>query len=230
MKFALLLVLFGSAAWSNNTPNVSDNFFNRLMDDSIIIHENGLVQGAKARKKFVSSFLKASGPIDTYEQQFTIDVNSGLTYEIGEIRGQSGSFSVMFLKRKDQGSKIELLVIYEKSDAENPIDQLDKSRDQWMALCNAHKAEQLVSELYTSDAFYYNRGRLLRGTSAISQEYTYMNDPAYKLKLTPKHIVTVTAEIAFEIGRCSGSYPLPYMLLWQKQDDGEWKVLMDSNF
>ena len=99
-----------------------------------------------------------------------------------------------------------------------------------MELCNAHRASELVSTVYTPDAYYYNCGRILQGAEAISNEYSYMNSPQYSLKLTPKHVVFVTSNIAYEIGRCSGSYPLPYMLLWKKKSDGNWQILMDSNY
>ena len=69
--------------------------------------------------------------------------------------------------------------------------QLKKARKKWVKLCNKHKARNLVEELYTKDAIYYNRGRVLRGHDLISQEYSYMNNPSYSLQLNPKHIEMV---------------------------------------
>jgi ketosteroid isomerase-like protein len=120
-------------------------------------------------------------------------------------------------------------VIYEQKDVPDQPSELDESRTEWMRLCNAHQVDQLVSRLYASNAFYYNRGRLLQGTKAITKEYSYMSNPNYSLKLTPKHVAFVTPDIAYEIGQCSGSYPNPYMLLWEKEEDGRWVILMDSN-
>lgn len=114
-------------------------------------------------------------------------------------------------------------------DTENQSFEIDQSRKEWTELCNSHRADELVKRLYHSDAYYYNRGRLLQGTKSITTEYNYMNNPGYSLKLTPKHVAFVTSDIVFEIGLCSGSYNKPYMLLWEKHTDGNWRVLMDSN-
>ena len=103
---------------------------------------------------------------------FSIKVSSVLDYKIGEIQTNSSTFSVMFLRRKDNesGSKIELLAQYRKMDTENQSLEIDQSREEWMELCNAHQSEELVKQKYTTDAYYYNRGRLLQGTKSIAQE------------------------------------------------------------
>ncbi len=205
-------------------------FFDRLIDNSLVLHKDGLAKSKQEVKGYVSTFENTNGKVSDYRQDFTIEVNANLAYEVGEIQAGAKSFSVMFLNRKDRGLGIEFLVIYEVTGSENQSGGLDKARNKWMKLCNAHQAGKLVEQLYTKDAYYYNRGRLLKGTKSITAEYGYMNSSSYSLKLTPKHNKFVTPEIAYEIGRCSGSYPLPYMLLWQKQTDGTWKVMMDSNY
>jgi ketosteroid isomerase-like protein len=136
----------------------------------------------------------------------------------------------MLIRRKGENSGIEFLIMYKKTDPENQLTDIDRARKEWMKWCNSHQAGELVKNLYTKDAYYYNRGRLLKGTESITEEYAYMNSPSYSLTLTPKHVELVNSEIAFEIGKCSGSYPNPYMLLWKRQDDGNWKILMDSNY
>jgi ketosteroid isomerase-like protein len=178
----------------------------------------------------VSSF-SSSGKI-IYKNNFSISVKTGLDYEVGEIQTDKETYAVMFLKGKSEFSapKIEFLVNYKKVSSEKDKLDIDKQRNKWMELCNAHDAEELVKQLYTIESYYYNRGRLIEGTKAISAEYIYMNNPGYNLKLTPKHLVIVSSNIAYEIGQCSGSYPLPYMLLWKKQPNGNWQVLMDSNY
>ena len=233
MKHQIFVIaLYASVLLDAQSQKETGNeFFNQLTADALILSEDGLIRGTKKINAFVAEFVKSNRNTKAYKKQFSIPVNAQLAYEIGEIQAIENVFSVMFLRRKGTkaGSSIELLVIYKKVDAEDPLAAINRSRTQWMELCNAHKAAELVKELYTSNAFYYNRGRLLQGTKTISAEYGYMNSPAYSLKLTPKHVAGITPTIAFEIGRCSGSYPNPYMLLWEKQADGKWQVLMDSN-
>jgi len=222
------VVIFGSlVANGQATIDFQNDFFNHLKPNINILTEDGLINNASEVKQFVSSFSET-----TYNKDFSIKVNASLDYEIGEIQSNLGSFAVMFLKTNasDAQSKIEFLIIYKKSKADYNFSAIDKSRLEWMSFCNSHEAKKLVKELYTPDAYYYNRGRLLKGTDALVTEYSYMNMPSYTLKLTPKHIVAVSSNTVYEIGQCSGSYPLPYMLVWQKQENGKWQILMDSNY
>ncbi len=214
------------------SSKISADFFSHLESDALILSEKGMIRGEGAISSFVSTFIEAQGNVKSYQRNFGIEVHKALDFEVGEIATSGQKFSVMFLKKTDnpKGGKIEFLVIFENKQTNLKASALDDPRNLWMELCNAHKANELVEDLYTPDAYYYNRGRLLQGTGAISTEYGYMNNPNYSLKLTPEHVVFVTSDIAYEIGQCSKSYNLPYMLLWQKQADGNWKILMDSNY
>ncbi len=229
----LLLTFFGSTAVQGQSKEGSSyEFLNQITKATIILSERGIIRGADAVNTFKSELIESGLKERTYEKKFSIEVTTDLAYEIGEIRAQSKSFSVMLVQKKDSktGPKFEFLVIYNKESANAEATGIDAGRTRWMELCNAHLAVELVKELYTADAFYYNRGRLLQGTEELSAEYSYMNSPTYSLKLTPKHVAFVADKIAFEIGQCSGSYPLPYILLWEKQSDGRWQVRMDSNY
>lgn len=222
-----LITLTGQAQ-----KEIAGPFFDHMMNEARILTKDGPIKGKENIRKFASGFSSTHGENISYKKHFSIEVNAMLDYETGEIQTESGLFHVMFLKRKEhpEGAKIEFLVIYKGGSPANDASAIEARRNEWMALCNEHKAGELVKELYTANAYYYNRGRLLQGTKALSAEYGYMNAESYSLKLTPKHVEFVSADIAYEIGRCSGSYPYPYMLLWQKQADGKWKILMDSNY
>ncbi len=228
----LVLAIIGSSFLSGQSQKGSqESFFDQLRSDAIILSEGGLIRGEEEIEEFVSDL--AGSPLQTYsyEKNFHVEVSASLIYEIGLLSSDSKSFAVMFITRNDaaSGPGIEFLVIYEQKDVPDQPSELNASRTEWMRLCNAHQVDQLVTRLYASNAYYYNRGRLLAGTKALAEEYSYMSDPNYSLKLTPKHIAFVTSVIAYEIGQCSGSYPNPYMLLWEKGADGRWVILMDSN-
>lgn len=231
--YILVLTLFGAFVLNAQSQEEGiKGFFSQLKNDALILSDNGLIQGRSEIKKFVANFVASNGIKDSYEKYFSIEVSSILDYEAGEVSVDSKLFSVMFLKRKgdESGPWIEFLIIYEKEhDAKDQLSDVDRARKEWMRLCNAHRADELVKRLYASNAYYFNRGRLLQGTKSLTAEYSYMNSPDYSLKLTPKHIAFVTSDKAFEIGQCSGSYPNPYMIVWEKQADGRWVVLMDSN-
>ncbi len=230
-RFFISLFLVVTTIGIQAQTKIGESLFNQLRSDVLILTESGLLTEKKDTKRFVNEFL-ADNQENSYKKEFSIAVNSSLSYEMGEIKSNDNVYPVMFIKKENNTSAkvIEFLVIYEGNSPKDVSSVLKSSRAKWMELCNTHKATELVKQLYTPEAYYYNRGRVIQGTKAISQEYSYMNDPNYSLKLTPKHLVFVSPNVAYEIGRCSGSYPLPYMLLWEKQSDGNWQVKMDSNY
>lgn len=227
-KLICTLVILSSLLVNAQTSGeIQSDFFKHLKSDAIILTDSGLIRDSLKVKKYAAKF-KGS----TYKNDFSIHVRSTLDFEIGELKIKSDIYTVMFLKTKDVNANatVEFLTIYKKSKSGSDYSEIDTAREKWMKLCNSHQASKLVEQLYESNAYYYNKGRVLQGSEALAAEYSYMNSSSYSLTLTPKHIVSVTPDIVYEIGQCSGSYPLPYMLLWKKQKDGTWKILMDSNY
>ena len=178
-------------------------------------------------------------PISEVFSMFDIDANipRGISYEINAITVNNAPRTIQ-------------LVIYEKSgeqklrafeyDADQPkeieeslyqeiIGQLQERRDQWMAYCNAHDVPGLINDLYSHNTLYYNHRPLVKGREALVQEYAYMNNEQYKLRLIPKFLSVVNEGTVFEIGQCEGSYNGKYILIWNKDEDGVWRIFIDSN-
>ena len=116
-----------------------------------------------------------------------------------------------------------------KSDSEEIIRQLRERRAQWMAYCNAHDVPGLIYDLYSHNTLYFNHRPLVKGRKALVQEYAYMNNEQYKLELIPSFLSVVNDSTVFEIGQCEGSYNGKYILIWKKEDDGVWRIFIDSN-
>ena len=98
-----------------------------------------------------------------------------------------------------------------------------------MELCNAHDPAILVNTLYTEDNLYFNHKPLVKGRTLLIQEYAYMARDNYELLLNPTFFYQLNDDMAYEIGQCKGSYNGKYILIWRKDDDGKWRVYMDSN-
>lgn len=232
-RFVAIILYLGSVVVNaQNSQNLQTDFFSHLTSEAYILSEKGVLKGTERMNEFVSAFKEKNGNEISYTKDFSIEVNANLEYEIGNIQSDTMLYSIIAIKQKADNSEsnIEFLIIYEQLEAENELNAIDQSRTNWMKFCNSHQVEKLVSQLYVKDAYYYNRGRLLKGTQALTSEYSYMNSTNYTLTLSPKHVTFVNDTIAYELGRCSGSYPLPYMLVWEKQVDGTWMILMDSNY
>ena len=56
-----------------------------------------------------------------------------------------------------------------------------------------------------------------------------MNNKNYHLQLHPLVVKAVNPNFVFEIGQCTGSYAGKYILIWEKDSDGKWKITADSN-
>lgn len=158
--------------------------------------------------------------------------DSAFVYEIGGYDLTDGTTyrHLIIKERQEQKSRrvLEFLAPAQLEEAP-PANILDAFREQWMQLCNAHNAYELVSQCYTPNALYYNHKPMIVGIDSIAVEYQYMNRSSYSLKLTPLAVEMVSGDLALEIGQCSGSYSGKYVLVWQKMANNTWQLLLDSN-
>ena len=156
---------------------------------------------------------------------------SDYQYEIAALSTASGTdvfeLSIWNLKGPSPVKELELLV--PASGAMPAPEILEPYRKQWMELCNAHKVEELVNTLYHANTLYYNHRPMVVGREALIPAYAYMKHPDYSLRLEPIAIVPVRSDLIFEVGQCSGSYPGKYILVWQKNPEGNWEIILDSN-
>ena len=175
--------------------------------------------------------------IDTIytNKNVTADSRQNYEYEIGTFITESGSeFNHLVIWNTKTAPKKRELEFIAQADVgdradSNVLTEVDNSRSKWIQLCNDHNANVLVEEMYTDNAVYYNHKPVVIGTEAISREYQYMNNKDYSLHLEPIITKLVSSSLALEIGQCSGSYNGKYVIVWEKGDSGEWKVLLDSN-
>ena len=180
---------------------------------------------------YKNNYQKMSDIIEIYVNGRIIE-SATLVYEIGLFTTDNKNeyHYVVIWKKTNNGWLRELEMIGEDIPNQADSKEIDKSRTDWMSFCNAHNSKVLVEELYTTNAFYYNQGRLLHGSDEISSEYSYMNSGGYSLALEPMIVKVVQPDLAYEIGKCSGSYGGHYILRWEKEPDCKWKVSLDSNY
>ena len=193
---------------------------------------NGAEEVLEGPLTIVENYRSQALHIDSISmrKKFVAVLDSTVIYEIGHFWDIDQTYAYLLLWRKDGGTlKRELEFVTPIDYAEKSPDEITASREQWMRLCNANDAAALVNEMYTENALYYNHRPIVIGREAITTEYRYMNNAEYELTLNPSIVEMVSETLAFEIGRCSGSYPGNYVLIWQKGSDGKWRILLDSN-
>ena len=171
------------------------------------------------------------GQIDSIHTFDIVQGNDQISYELGKM-DFSNAVSITYLTIwKDDNDSVKRALLYftKSEEAKLAKEEISIARNQWMEYCNAHNAFALVKNAYTENALYFNHKPLVIGTEALAKEYGYMNNEKYTLKLTPEIIQPATKQIVYEIGQCSGSYNGKYVLVWEKEHDGTWRICFDSN-
>lgn len=112
---------------------------------------------------------------------------------------------------------------------EENLQAVESRRKLWISLCNNHDAQALIEALYSENTLYFNHKPIVEGHERLIDEYQYMNNEKYGLSLQPIIVTLINKNFIFEIGQCSGSYKGKYILIWKKEEDGKWRIFIDSN-
>lgn len=180
-------------------------------------------------------YINQDDKIIAIESLFKTEANKnrGIYYELIKFKTKELKeylqFVILEAESKKQVRAFEFTA--ESSFDSKKVDttSISDKRNVWIKLCNAHNAENLVNQLYSENALYFNHRPLIQGRESLIKEYAYMNNDKYTLTLEPLILKTVNENIAYEIGQCKGSYEGKYILIWKKEFDGEWKIYIDSN-
>ncbi len=232
-----------SATAEKQTENLSPNerwveainnqqWENIYLGKAVKIEADGsLIEG---REAIIEAIKQNNWQIEAIETLKTINTHRGspYQYEIGQFTTSNREvfYHLLIWNLAGEQPLRELEVIASGGTNDSSIlNAIDQRRAEWIKLCNEHDAANLVEQLYSEDALYYNHKPIVKGRAAITQDYSYMNRPEYSLMLKPIIVQPVNENMVFELGQCSGGYGGKYMLLWQKDAAGKWYVMMDSN-
>lgn len=212
--------------------NSSSDDLNKLYYQKPVFITPGLKAIADApAADMYAQLRKSTGAVLSAKSVKWVAASPTIDYEIVEMEAAGGkSLKQLIIWRKTGNGLLRELEATFPSERQISKDTaIDEAREKWMELCNKHLPAQLVAQVYTPDAIYYNHKPVVTGTTAISREYGYMASPQYNLKLAPLHLEMVSPTMAFELGQCSGSYGGKYVLIWVRNEEGSWRVALDSN-
>ena len=238
MKLVVSIVLFCFLSCSKQQVNETNSaWLNSFSDEQALslLYTSNAYQIQPTGKFIVGAGTIAKQNRERFnapkqlETVCTVPVSgSNYVYEIKSfIDKENSNYQVLVIKDSSEKRLLEFIVPSEQF--EDAREEIDKRREQWMEKSNAHRVDELVNGLYTENTLYFNYKPMIVGRDNLIKTYSYMNREQYSLQLNPICVEQVNNEIVLEIGQCSGSYDGQYILVWKKENDGEWRILLDAN-
>jgi len=171
--------------------------------------------------------------IQSYEQLALVPHRQNNYFDMGIYKAQNGNFaSIVGWKRISGKWMREIQILYPlETGAEAPLTEMINSyAEAWMKYSNAHDHAQLIEVVYSPEAVYVNGGRVDVGRKEIIDRYAYMSNPNWYIQLFPVKQLEVQDDILFEIGRYESTGTGHYVIVWEKQESGQWQACLDFNF
>jgi len=201
-------------AVKNKSPNdIKGNYAENAIK---VIAVDSIITGSSNIAKY---YINQSNKITESKSSFLTEANKseGIDYELVSYKTEKlEEYIQVVIWRLIDGKKVREFEYSVKSDGTTSAankNSISERRNLWIELCNENDAENLVKQLYDTNAIYFNHKPLVIGTEAISKEYQYMNNDNYNLTLEPLKLEMVSENIAFEIGQCKGSYGGKYVIV-----------------
>jgi len=212
LRFLLILLAF-LACSTNETTQKRPVF----KESSIFMSEKGILSN-KEYKDYTSWSLYTTVANKTENIDYSIYESKFNKYIlISEDKDSIPTILLEYIGKKGQTKK-------------ESLDKIEQTRNAWVETCNNHQVNELIENFYTAPPNYYNHKPMVTDQDSLFEVYRYMENEDYNLSLRPLHLEQVNENLVFEIGQCVGSYKGKYVLVWQKQPDGEWKIHLDSNY
>ena len=198
---------------------------------------------------FHTDFTCDSGAVKAQIQRFRAEYGEIVSLRVkGSTRGKDGHFMQTGIFRTSSGKQKKHAFIWAwRKTPEGYIQEvayvfpgrrntkagmhlIDHQRDKWEDYSNGHDPEGLITQVYTSDACYFNGGRLFRGQNEIIKRYAYMKRDTWSISLTANTVWRSDKDRILEIGTYQSTGDGQYMIIWERQDDGSWGIAFDFNF
>ncbi len=233
MKRTILLLLpLLLLGFSSKAQKSEDDIASKYTPQAVlVVSPDTILNGPDAISSY---FVSNRRKYKAIEQIFQVEANEakGLSYAINQLTLLNNTVEKQLVIWKEvEGKQQKEFEYWQSNSLHTALDttEISNRRARWMELCNAHQVAELVNDLYSENTMYYNHRPLVKGREALIKEYGYMNYEKYSLRLNPLIVEVVNDSIVFEIGQCQGSYPGKYILIWKKEDDGVWRIFIDSN-
>lgn len=171
--------------------------------------------------------------VDGYQETFMTEGRQGHVMTLGYIRQGEDLYANLSAWRKSESGfqkEFETLSKVMSGDIQFDLELFTSQRRNWEKYSNDHDPAGLINNVYTTDSYYLNGGRIDFGRTAIIERYAYMKRENWNIRLEAKGIIPVDQNVAYEIGKYYSTGEGQYLLIWEKQRKGEWQIKLDFNF
>jgi hypothetical protein len=178
--------------------------------------------------KKISNIVGLEPVVEIKEKTIT---PSGHIMIIATIKHEDRLFSLLSAIRKTKDQLRKEFDFFQEitTTDESESMAINMMRDLWQQHSNAHRPDLVVSEVYSPDAYYLNRGKLLNNNDAIRKEYGYMANASWGIVLVEEGSLRVSDHCTIEIGTYADGRG-QYLLIWKSDPAGNWKIQLDFNF
>ena len=199
-------------------------------ENSGLMLNDTLIIGAE---EIVTQLLFLKKKVETFESYKIIEehrLRDNQKFAFGEyITTGGGVFrSIIGWKKGGKWTKeFEVIYIHNK-DFTLEVDSINQTRENWEEFANQHRPDLIVTNVFSNNGKYFNRGNLYKDKQIITA-YSYMGNDSYSIKLEPLLVSQLNSKVIFEIGIFKAGGQGLYTLIWLKELDN-WKLLLDFNF
>ncbi len=220
--------------WIKYYNSGSDKISKLYIKDGALFTENSMTSGNENVSNFLLNKNKLNIKSFKTEKIILHDLNNIL--ELGFL--ETDDFDKIYYLtawNKINGFWLrELDVLYPKNNVIQNTNKINLARLNWVEMLKAHDIIDLVDCLYLKNSIYFYNGKINHGRENVVKAFieSGMAEENFNMNLHPIDVLLIQEKVAFE----SGEYLINnqtkghYLLVWNKDEDDSWKIVLDFNF
>ncbi len=220
--------------WKDCLNNGGDSIKDFYFKESLLFKDGIFYEGKENIEISLKEKLSFKGKISNVELRNLKKYDTFKFLETGTITTETNAMYdymiVWEFYKKNWNKTIELIFEHEKT--EGIENEIEKARRKWELKAGTHDTVEIVKEMYMENGGYFGQEQLRVGHKELIEAFNSpFSDVNNNFKLEADYINVVSNKTVYEIGRYStGQFNGNYIFVWQKDENGNWKVGLDYDF
>jgi len=208
------------------------------LKQAVMITEEDMVVGQEPIKNYVATHqnlftsFSSTKSIKIFQHSEHKVLDLGYIVIENEKRNPLDSMLYVIAWRNVGGDWLRELDMIFPADHVRPMDdEFASLRSKWVQYANSGDPQTMASTLFRNDAVYVNNAEISRGQEDITKRFEFMKNSAFHIDLKSEYIMRVDDVRAIDIGNwITADFVGYYLIFWNKDSDGEWKISLYFNF